>query len=212
MIRVFIAEDHPVVHEGLAHLLRLQGDIVVAGTARTGREAVLAVLRLRPDVVIADVGMPEMNGIEATRQIRARWPGCAVVILSMHGSAVHVFSALEAGARGYVVKERAGGEIVAAVRCAHAGRRYLSPEIAALVACQTPRRHAANPLDNLSRRERETLQLVAEGRSSAAIAKRLNISLNSVSTFRSRLMHKLAIRSIAGLTKFAIRQGLTTLE
>jgi len=211
-ITVFIADDHPVMHEGLTHLLHAQEDIRVVGAAANGRDAVRQVSELRPNVVIADIAMPEMNGIEATRQIRERSPETQVVILSMHSTPDHIFDALEAGARAYLLKENAASEIVSAVRAVHAGERYLCKKITDVLAEQVARRRGPNPLDSLSQREREILQLVAEGRSSAEIAGKLSLSPKTVDSYRSRLMRKLQINDVPGLVKFAIRHGLTTLE
>lgn len=211
-ITVFIADDHPVMREGLTHLLHAHADIRVVGVAANGRNAVWQVAQLHPDVLIADIAMPEMNGIEATRQIRERWPETRVVILSMHSTPDYIFDALEAGARAYLLKENAAGEIVNAVRAVHAGERYLCKKIADVLAEQVARRSGPNPLGRLSQREREILQLLAEGRSSAEIAGRLSLSSKTVDTYRSRLMHKLQIHDVAGLVKFAIQHGLTTLD
>jgi len=211
-ITVFIADDHPVLCEGLAHVLQAHADIRVVGVAANGRDAVREVSQLHPDVVIADIAMPEMNGIEATRQIGERCPDTRVVILSMHAAPDYVFHALEAGARGYLLKESAAGEIVDTVRAVDAGKRYLCRKIAAIVAEQVTRRTHADLLDSLSQREREILQGVAEGHSSVSIAARLNLSPKTVDTYRSRLMQKLEIHDVAGLVKFAILHGLTTLE
>ena len=211
-ITVFIVDDHPIMCDGLTHLLHVHEDIRVVGTASNGRDAVRAVLQLLPDVVITDIAMPGMNGVEATRQIGERCPDTRVLILSMHATPDHVRHGLEAGARGYVLKACAGSEIVKAVRAVHAGRRYFSPEITELLAEQITRRGGASPLDSLSKREREILQLIAEGRSSVSISTQLNLSPQSVSTYRSRLMRKLQINDVAGLVKFAIQHGLTTLD
>jgi DNA-binding NarL/FixJ family response regulator len=159
-----------------------------------------------------DIAMPQMNGIEAAREIRNRAPQARVVILSMHSSAEHVFHALEAGASGYVLKESAANEIIDAVRAVRAGHRYLSPKVAEVLADNISRGGGASPLASLSKRERQVLQLVAEGRSSAQIAATLHLSPKSVDTYRSRLMQKLHIGDVAGLVKFAIQHGLTSLE
>jgi len=211
-ITVFIADDHPVMREGLTHLLHAHEDIRVVGVAGNGRDAVRQVLQLHPNVLVADIAMPEMNGIEATRQIRERSPETQVVMLSMHSTPDYIFDALEAGARAYLLKENAAGEIVNAVRAVHAGERYLCKRAADVLAEQVARRSGPNPLDGLSKREREILQLVAEGRSSAEIASKLSLSPKTVDTYRSRLMRKLQINDVPGLVKFAIRHGLTTLE
>jgi DNA-binding NarL/FixJ family response regulator len=212
-IRVLIADDHPVVRDGLRFLLEAQGDIEVIGDSADGREAVQSVRRLAPDVVIMDIAMPELNGIEATLQIHESQPGTQVLVLSMHSTAEHIFRAFQAGAQGYLLKESAGPEVVNAVRMVHAGRRYLSQKIAETVIDDYIReRHAASPLNSLSSRERQILQLIAEGRSSAETAKALFLSPKTVETYRSRLMHKLGVNDFAGLVRFAIRHGLTSLD
>lgn len=211
-ISVFIADDHAVLREGLAQLLRAHAGFEIVGSAGNGREAVDQVRRLKPQVVIMDISMPDMNGIEAARQIRESAPESRVVILSMHSTAEHVFHALEAGVRGYLLKESAGDDIVDAVRVVHSGRRFLSPKVAGIVADQMTLRPGVSPLSSLSTREREILQLVAEGHSSAEIGGVLHISPKTVDTYRSRLMQKLDIRDVAGLVKFAIQHGLTPLD
>src|SRR5512141_750980 len=193
-ISIFIADDHAVLREGLAQLLRAHAGFEIVGSAGNGREAVDQVRLLKPQVVIMDISMPDMNGIEAARQIRDSAPESHVVILSMHSTAEHVFHALEAGVRGYRLKEAAGDDIVDAVRVVHSGRRFLSPKVAAIVADQVALRPGVSPLNSLSKREREILQLVAEGYSSAAIGAVLHISPKTVDTYRSRLMQKLDLR------------------
>jgi len=211
-ITVFVADDHAVVREGLASLLAAQPDLRVIGTAADGRDTVRQVAKLQPEVVVMDIAMPQMNGIEAARELRDRAPQVRLVILSMHSSVEHVFHALEAGASGYVLKASAAKEIIDAVRVVHAGRRYFSQEIAEMMAEVVSRSAAASPLNRLSKRERQVLQLVAEGRSSAQIAATLHLSPKTVDTYRSRLMQKLHIGDVAGLVKFAIQHGLTPLE
>ncbi|MBU6504551.1 MAG: response regulator transcription factor [Betaproteobacteria bacterium] len=211
-LTVFIADDHAVVREGLGALLSTQPDIHIVGTAMDGREAVTEVLRLKPRVVLLDISMPGLDGIESMRQILAQQRDTAVVILSMHSSAQHVFHAIEAGARGYLLKESAGREIIEAVRAVHAGRRFLSPKVAEIVAEGLGGRSGESPLERLSRREREIIKLVADGHSSAEIARLLNLSPKTVDSYRSRLMQKLHLSDLAGLVKFAIQHGLTALE
>jgi len=211
-LTVFVADDHEVVRTGLASLLAGQPNIQVVGTAANGLQTVREVLKLRPDVVVMDISMPQMNGIEAARELRARLPDIKVIILSMHSSVEHVFHALEAGANGYVLKDSAAQDIIDAVRAVRAGRRYLSSKVAALMAEIEAHGAARSPLASLSRRERQILQMVAEGHTSAQIAATLHISPKTVDTYRSRLMQKLQIGDIAGLVKFAIQHGLTAPE
>jgi len=211
-ISVFIADDHAIIREGLAALLVAQPDIRIAGTAGNGREALAGVLQAKPAVVIMDIAMPEVNGIEAARQIHAALPQAQIVILSMHAGAEHVFQALEAGARGYLLKESAAKEIVDAVRTVQLGRRYLSAKVAEVLADRVGRRTAVSPLESLSARERQILKLVADGLSSVRIAEMLHLSPKTVDTYRSRLMEKLNLSDIASLVKFAIQHGLTSLD
>ena len=215
-ITVFLVDDHAVVRDGLRLLLEAQDDIKVIGDAANGREAVQQVEQLHPDVVVMDIAMPELNGIEATRQIREVCPSAQVVVLSMHYTSEHIFRALQAGARGYLLKESAGIEVINAVRTVHAGQRYLSQKISDKVIDNYVRQREAaettSPLARLSPRERQILQLVVEGESSAEIASALSLSRKTVETYRSRLMRKLGISDLPSLVKFAIRQGLTSLE
>jgi DNA-binding NarL/FixJ family response regulator len=211
-IRVLLADDHTIVREGLRLLLEGQGDISVVAEAADGREALRQTLRLDPDVVIMDIAMPELNGIEATRQIRHERPSVRVVILSMHVTTEYIYRALDAGALGYVLKESAGAELVTAVRAVYAGERYLCTKISEQVVDDYLRLRqageSADPLDRLSSREREILQLVAEGKSSAEVAGVLCLSPKTVETYRSRLMAKLGVTELAGLVKLALQRGL----
>jgi DNA-binding NarL/FixJ family response regulator len=215
-ITVFLADDHAVVRDGLRVLLETQHDITVIGDAANGRDAVRQMAELCPDVAVVDIAMPELNGIEATCQICQLCPATQVVILSIHSTTEHIFRALQAGARGYLLKESAGAEVVNAVRAVYAGRRYLSQKITDKVLDDYVRQQeilkAQSPLERLSPREREVLQLVVEGRSSAEIADILSLSPKTVETYRSRLMHKLGINDLPNLVKFAIQHGLTPLE
>jgi DNA-binding NarL/FixJ family response regulator len=212
-IKVFLADDHTVVRDGLNALLDTQADLTVIGAAADGRETVRQVGDLQPDVVVMDITMPELNGIEATYQIRQNWPQTRVIILSMHASTEHIVRALQAGACGYLLKDSAGMEVAKAVRSVVTGRRYLSQKISDKVIDEYVRQYdgriVTNPLDRLSPRERETLQLVVEGKSSAEIAEILFLSPKTIETYRCRLMQKLGINDIPSLVKFAIQQGLT---
>jgi len=211
-LTVFVADDHAIVRDGLVAHLSAQPDLAVLGTASNGREAVTQILARSPRIAILDISMPELDGIEATRQIVAAAPEVRVIILSMHGGAQHIFQALEAGVRGYLLKESAGSEIIEAIRVVQSGRRYLSPRVAEIVAENLGTRGAVSPLESLSRREREILKLVADGHSSAAIGARLHLSPKTVDSYRSRMMQKLRLTDLAAVIKFAIQHGLTSLE
>ena len=215
-IIVIIADDHSIVREGLKLLLETQPDIKVTGSASNGRETVHLVERLKPDVVVMDIVMPELNGIDATRKIKETCPGTKVVILSMHSASEHIFQALYAGAHGYILKESAGKELIDAIRAVHLGNRYLSRKISDLVIEDYLRQREVqelkSPLSLLSQREREILQLVAEGKTSLEIGEILFISPKTAETYRSRLMQKLDINDIPGLVKFAIQHGIISVE
>lgn len=212
-IGVLLVDDHAIVRDGLKTLLEAQGDLRVVGEAVNGREAVSAAAQLRPDVVVMDISMPDMNGVEAARRIHAARPETRIVMLSMHGNAEHVYRALEAGATGYLLKESAGSELVAAIRSVHAGRRYLTEKVNELViAGYLGERRAASPLESLSKRERDILQHIVDGRSNKDTARLLNISVKTVETYRSRMLQKLGINNTAELVKFAIGHGLTQVK
>ncbi len=211
-IRVLLADDHTIVRDGLRALLEAERDIQVVGDVADGRDAVRQTAQLCPDVVLVDIAMPELNGIEASRQIREVCPSAQVIILSMHSTAEHIFQALHAGARGYLLKESAGKEVIAAVRAVYAGRRYLSQKISSQALDDYARQREPGPLERLSPREREILQLVVEGKSSAEIAALFSLSPKTIETYRSRMMDKLGVGDLPGLVKFAIQHGLTPLE
>ncbi len=215
-IKVFIADDHAVVRDGLRALLENDPEIKVVGDARDGRQAVSQVLALNPDVVIMDISMPELNGIDATRELMEHNPDLKVIILSITGTSEHVFRALQVGVRGYLLKESAGREVVDAVLSVAGGKRYLSqPVTETLVADYVRQREQApeaNPLEALSPRELEILRLVLEGKSSAEIGSLLFLSAKTVETYRSRMMHKLGIADLPALFKFAIQHGLITIS
>lgn len=211
-ITILIADDHAVVRDGLRLLLENQSDIRVIGEVADGRQAVEATLALQPDVVLMDLAMPLLNGADAATQILEKREDSKIVMLSMHSTVEHVFRALQAGAMGYLRKESAGSEVVDAVRAVHAGRRYLSQKITESVVDDYVRKRAVeSPLESLSQREREILQMLVEGRSGSEIARQLNVSPKTVDTYRSRMMQKLGIADLPGLVKFALQHGLTTL-
>ena len=211
-IRILIADDHGVVAEGLKHLIEAQPDMQVVAMAPDGREAVRLAREAAPDVVLMDLSMPELNGADATRSILERDARCRVIVLSMYADRAYVRRALKAGASGYVVKRSAAKEVVEAIRAVYAGQRYLSSKVADVVIDDYAAEDKQDPLARLSAREREVLQLLAEGRTGAEIATRLALSQKTVETYRARLVEKLGIRDVAGLVKFAIQRGIVSLE
>lgn len=216
-INIFLADDHAIVRDGLKLLLETQSDLKVIGDAANGRDAVQQVVQLNPHIVIMDIAMPELNGIEAVRQILALCPATQIIMLSMHASSEHILRALEAGARGYLLKESAGIELVNAIRTIQAGKRYLSQKLSSELIDESIGQYELgglkkDPLARLSSREREILQLVVEGKPSVEIADILGLSPKTVETYRSRLTQKLGINDLPALVKFAIQHGLTSLE
>ncbi len=212
MIRILLADDHGVVRDGLRALLESEPDMAVVGEADNGREAIRQARRLCPDVIVMDIAMPELNGIDATPHILENCPDARVVILSMLTTTEHIFRAFQSGALGYVLKESAGGELMTAIRAVHAGTRYLSHKISDVSpqAYLFPQSagNGRSPLERLSAREREILQLVAEGTTRAEIADQLSLSPKTVETYRSRVMHKLDVHSLPELIKFALQNGV----
>ena len=208
-IRVLLADDHALMREGLRALLTTVPDIEVVGEVSTGREAERQVLQLNPDVVLMDVSMPDLNGIDAARAIHLKFPAIRIVMLSMHATAEYVYRAFEAGASGYLLKEVAVEEVITAVRTVHGGGRFLSAALAEFVPDPAALGHARSPIDRLSARERQVLQLVVEGKTSIEIARMIHLSPSSVQTYRSRLMLKLGVSDVPSLVKFALEHGLT---
>jgi DNA-binding NarL/FixJ family response regulator len=210
---ILIADDHRLFREGLRVLLEREGFKVV-GEADNGRTAVKLAKKLQPDVVIADIGLPDLNGVEATRQICAQAPCSKVLVLSMHTETRFVLGVLEAGASGYLLKDAAFEELSGAIQAVLKGQIYLSPAIAGVVVSRLIERAEAKPKSaqaTLSKREQEVLQLIAEGKSTKEIAAALYISVKTVETHRKQIMDKLGIYSVAELTKYAIREGVTFL-
>jgi len=213
-IRIVLADDHQIIRDGLRHLLKTQKDMDVLAEAEDGRSAVQLVEELKPDVVILDVAMPDLNGIEAARQIRSRYPNVRIVALSMHSDRRFIAEMLKAGASGYLLKDSAFEELAQAVRTVVAGKMYLSPQITGgiiedyVLRLPNGQESAASVL---TPREREVLQLVAEGKSTKQIAGHLNVSVKTVETHRRQLMEKLNLHTVAELTKYAVREGLTSL-
>lgn len=213
--RVLLVDDHRILREGLRALLAAESDLDVVGEAQDGQESLARVEALAPDVVVMDVGMPGMNGVEATRRIRAAHPHVRVVALSTHSDRRYVLGMLEAGAGAYVLKASAGEDLVRAIRAVRVGQGYLSPEIASLlVDSYVGRRFPtdASAWTLLAPREREVLQLVAEGLTSKEVARKLHIAVRTVETHRKHIMDKLDLHTVADLTRYAIREGLASLE
>lgn len=212
---VLVVDDHKLFREGLCSLLRDEPEIGVVGQADTGRQGVQMARDLAPDVVVMDITMHDLNGIEAARQIRSELPRARVVFLSAHSDSQYVTQAVDAGAAGYVLKDAGIEEVVRAIRAAAAHQTYLSPAVTAAVmqACRSQSKGGGTgPFTSLTARQREVLQLVAEGWTTKQIALHLHVSGKTVETHRQMVMDKLGIHSVAALTKFAVRQGLTALE
>lgn len=215
MTRVLLVDDHKILREGLRTLLEQEGDIQVVGEAENGRSSVKLAGELAPDVVIMDVAMPDLNGIDATRRITEADPNARVLALSMHSDGRYIRGMLQAGARGYILKDCAAEELTRAVRTVMANQVYVSPGVTGTIVNDYVRQLSSSDADEpalLTHREREVLQLLAEGGSTAQIAERLHLSVKTVETHRKRIMDKLGLRSIAELTKYAIREGLTPLD
>lgn len=215
-ITVFVVDDHAVVREGLISLLKIQNDIEIVGSATDGAQALKRVKAARPDIVLMDISMPRLNGIEAAARILGACKFTQVIMLSMHADPEHISRALRAGALGYLLKESAGQEIIQAVRQVYLGNRYLSEKVSGKIIDdyfdQRQDDYQQPSLELLSIRELETLQMVVEGKSSIEIAEFLGLSRKTVETYRSRIMDKLCIHDIPNLVKFAISNGLTTVE
>ena len=213
-IKILLADDHQIVREGLNAILAKHPDLKVVGEAADGRTAVRLARDLAPDVVIIDIGMPDLNGIEATRQIVAEVPGVKVIALSMHADKQFVSGMLKAGAAGYLLKYCASEELLQAIQTVRANRVYLSPDLVGLVVedyVQQLEGRDASAFKVLTPREREVLQLLAEGRTTREIAARLHVSVKTVEVHRKQMMDKLGLQSLAELIKYAIREGLTSL-
>jgi two-component system, NarL family, response regulator NreC len=207
MIRIVLIDDHALVRDGVARLLAETPDLKVVGSFDEGGAAVRFAAREQPDLAIVDIAMPRSSGIDTARSLRAVTPKTQILVLSMHARPEYVRQAMWAGANGYVLKESASEELVAAVRAVYAGRRYLSRAIPAAVLDQCA---SEDPLERLSAREKEVLKLVVEGNTSHQVATLLGLSPKSIDTYRSRLMTKLDIEHLPALVKFAIRRGLTS--
>jgi DNA-binding NarL/FixJ family response regulator len=214
MIRVILADDHSVMRHGLRLILEQQEGFEVLGEARDGREAVNLAQALHPDVAVLDITMPNLNGIEAARQITDKHPEIAVVVLSMHADESYVLRALKAGARGYLLKESPESDFLAAIRSVSEGKAFFSPAVSRLLVedyvRQMQDRDIEDSYDLLTPREREILQLIAEGKSNKDIANFLNLSLYTVETHRSNILEKLNLHSVPELILYAVRKGVVS--
>jgi two-component system, NarL family, response regulator NreC len=217
-IRILIADDHKIVSDGLKAMLQAQPEMEIIAQAANGREAVKLAHKQKPDMVIMDVAMPDLNGLEAVRQILSTNPRVKVIALSMHADRRYVTGMLSAGASGYILKHCAFEELVHAIHIVLANQVYLSPAIAGIVVQELAQskasrsRKSPSAAQSLTSREREVLQLISEGHSGRDIAQRLHLSVKTIETHRRQMMEKLGIHNVADLTKFAIREGLTSLD
>ena len=214
-IKVLLVDDHAIIREGLRSLLEKQPGMEVIADTDDGRKARELVRELSPNIIIMDITMPGLNGIEATRQITAEFPDVKVIALSIHSKRRYVADMLSAGATGYILKECLFDELVAAIKAVAADGRYLSPRITDVVVSDYVKRLSASddsPFEALKARQREVLQLIAEGKSTKQIALELHVSTKTIEADRRQIMDKLDIHSIAELTKYAVREGLTTIE
>jgi len=209
MIKVSIADDHRIVREGLRRILAEAPDIKVMDEAGDGREIIEKIRSNRPDVVLMDISMPDMDGLDATKQIHALFPELPILILTVHSARQYASRILRAGARGYLNKQAAPEELIDAVRKVFAGRRYLSPEVSEELALQLIGEGADfSPVESLSDRELQILCLIAKGRKATEIAEELCLSIKTVNTYRARVLYKLHLRNNADLTRFAIKNNL----
>lgn len=210
--RILLADDHALVRQGFRALLAAIADFEVVGEAANGREALRFIRALAPDIALMDISMPELNGLDATAHALREQPQLKVIIVSMHATEAHVIEALRAGAAGYLLKDADAGELERAIRAVARGERYLAPAVSHHVIERFMRAEPAPAADALSPRQREVLQLIAEGRSTREIAARLHLSVKTVETHRAQLMQRLDIYDVAGLTRYALRIGLIDAE
>lgn len=214
-IKIILADDHQIVRQGLRHLLASEPDLQVVGEADNGRKTLKLTQELAPDVIIMDISMPDLNGIDTTRQIMEESPGVKVIALSMHSDSLFVLNMLKSGASGYLLKDCALEELVQAIRTVMLEKTYISPGVSDILLKDFTSSWAAEPSSAysvLTTREREVLQLMAEGKSTNQIAGALFVSSKTVEAHRKQIMNKVGMHSVAELTKYAIRQGLTSLD
>ena len=215
IVTLLLADDHPIVRQGLKHLLEAESNLKVVGEASSGLQAVQLTEKIKPRVLIVDIMMPELNGLEVLKQVKERSPATSCIVLSMQSADVYVVEALKAGALGYVLKETGPSELVQAVQQVIQGRRYLSPRISERlidVLIETNHKPPSDPYQTLTNREREVLQMAAEGLSSTEIARRLSISPRTAELHRGRMMHKLGLRSQTDLIRYAFKRGILILD
>ncbi|HYP14781.1 MAG TPA: response regulator transcription factor [Bryobacteraceae bacterium] len=208
-IRILLADDHAVVRQGFRLILSHEPDLEVIGETGRGLEVVSLAQQLEPDVLILDIAMPDMNGVEVTRQLREQYPACKVLILSMHKDSVYVRETLRAGAKGYLLKDAIDGDLLTAVRAVANGGGFLSPAISNVVL-EDYQQFVSDPFDTLTNRERQIVQLFAEGETAKDIATKLDLSIYTVDAHRSRIMKKLSLKSNAELVRLAMRKGLVS--
>ena len=215
IVTLLLADDHPIVRQGLKHLLEAESNWKVVGEASNGLQAVQLTEKIRPRVLIVDIMMPELNGLEVLKQVKERSPATCCIVLSMQSADFYVVEALKAGALGYVLKETGPSELVQAVQQVIQGQRYLSPRISERlidVLIETKHQPSSDPYQTLTNREREVLQMAAEGLSSSEIARRLSISPRTAELHRGRMMHKLGLRSQTDLIRYAFKRGILILD
>ena len=211
-IKLLLVDDHPVVRKGISSCLARHEHLQVVGEAGNGEEAIRKTRELAPDIVLMDIDMPEMNGLTVTELLRKESPKIKVLILSMHSNSEYVMRIIQSGASGYVLKEAPTEELLRAIEAVNAGEAFFSPEVARVALNKYVRGITDTAVAQLTNREREVLIQIAEGLSNKEIASKLGVGVRTVETHRERIMRKLNIHSVAGLTKFAISQGLVSLE
>jgi two-component system, NarL family, response regulator NreC len=214
-VTVLLADDHPIVRQGLRHLLEAEPNVTIVGEASDGLQAVQLTEKFRPDVLILDMMMPGLNGLETLRQVKERSPATCSIVLSMQSADIYVVEALKAGALGYVLKETGPSELVNAVQEVVRGQRYLSPRLSERlidVLLQTTEKVTADPYETLTNREREVLQMAAEGLSTSEIAKRLSISPRTAELHRARMMNKLRLQNQTDLIRYALKRGILPMD
>lgn len=214
-VTILLADDHPIVRQGLRHLLEEESGVKIVGEASNGLQAVQLTEKLKPNILILDMMMPDLNGLEVLRQVKERSPGTSSIVLSMQSADIYVVEALKAGALGYVLKETGPSELLGAVQQVVRGQRYLSPRISERlieVLLETTEKLPADPYQSLTNREREVLQMAAEGLTTSEIAKRLSISPRTAELHRGRMMNKLGIHNQTDLIRYALKRGILPMQ